>query len=260
MAPADEISRELKAALVEALVPYLARLAGERDWPLPDGWGDAVEEGRTWLSQALDELLAEPIGRQARSPLELFQEALRFPTAALASAAVPAAERDPVAVNALPGDLYAMAPASSQALGERAWKAHVAWGMEKARLVAGMVPSAATDSVAPSVALVGVDLMDRARIGEIVAAAGYTLRLLRNPAAVAAATTGVAPALVLVDLTHVAADDAIRSFSAAGLRVVAFGPHVDDVAMARAAALGAGEVLPRSRVIRRLPDLLPRLA
>ena len=75
-----------------------------------------------------------------------------------------------------------------------------------------------------------------------------------------AATTGVAPALVLVDLTHVAADDAIRSFSAAGLRVVAFGPHVDDVAMARAAALGAGEVLPRSRVIRRLPDLLPRLA
>lgn len=260
IAPADEISHELKAALVEALVPYVTRLAVERDWPVPAGWDDAVEEGRTWLSDALDQLLLEPIGRQARSPLELFQEALRFPTDALATAAVPVPERDPVAVNALPGDLYAMAPASSQALGERAWKAHVAWGMEKARLVAGMVPSAATDTVAPSVALVGVDLMDRGRIAEIVAAAGYTLRLLRNPAAVEAAATGAAPALVLVDLAHAFADDSIRSLSAAGLRVVAFGPQVDDVVTARATALGAGEVLPRAQVFRRLPDLLPRLA
>jgi hypothetical protein len=258
---ADDITRELKAAFTSAFAPYVDRVAAERGWPLPPDWADAVAAGRTRLAAALDEVLGAPMGRQARSPLELFQDALRLPTEALAAAGVAPVERDPVEVNALPGDRYAMAPASSQALGERAWKAHVAWGMEKARLVAGVVPAAGDPGgVAPSVALVGVDLMDRVRIEEAATAAGYTLQLLRNPAAVEAALPGPAPAVVFVDMAHPAADDAMRAMAGAGWRMVAFGPHVDDAAMVRAMALGAAEVLPRSRFFRRLPDLLPRLA
>jgi hypothetical protein len=255
------IARELHAAFVEAYEPYVVRRLAESELPTPPGLDAALEAGRRWLDGALDELLAVAPGRQRRSPLELFQEALRFPTEALQADGVPAPPRDRVASNALPGDVYGLAPASSQVLGERAWRAHVAWGMQKAELVAGMVPASSPKSAPtePTVALVGSNLMDRARIEESAAGAGYRLEPWRNPAAVAAGLQTGSPALVLVDLDHPAADEAIRAAAAAGCRVVAFGPHVDDIAMARAAALGATEVLARSRFFRRLPGLLPRI-
>jgi len=40
--------------------------------------------------------------------------------------------------------------------------------------------------------------------------------------------------------------------------VVAFGPHVDDLALVRAGALGADRALPRSRFFKGIADLLPR--
>jgi hypothetical protein len=43
---------------------------------------------------------------------------------------------------------------------------------------------------------------------------------------------------------------------ALGPPVVAYGPHVDGVALDAAVAAGCREALPRSRVFRRLPDLL----
>ena len=66
----------------------------------------------------LGSLLRLPFREQRRSPLEVFQEAMRFPTAALDAAGTPPVSRDPAQETALPGDHHDLAPASSQALGE----------------------------------------------------------------------------------------------------------------------------------------------
>ncbi len=134
--------------------------------------------------------------------------------------------------------------------------------MAKAKLVGGAVPQRGepSDVRRPAVALVGTDLMDRSRIEGAVSGTGLKLELWRNPAAVDAGLDGVKPVLVLVDLNHGAADDAIRACAAAGVRCIAFGPHVDDIALVRAQSLGAADALPRSRFFKRLPELLPRQA
>jgi hypothetical protein len=157
---------------------------------------------------------------------------------------------------ALPGDLLDIAPATSRDIGEEAWRAHVAWGLARAETIAGMVPRPAAPAGA-TVALVGTDLMDRTAIQSAADAAGFELVLWRNPAAVSDGIAASKPALALVDLSHAAAMDAIRALADAGVRTVAFGPHVDDHAMAAAQALGAEEALPRSRFFRRLPGLFP---
>ncbi len=63
-----------------------------------------------------------------------------------------------------------------------------------------------------------------------------------------------------VDMAAAGADDAIRALAGAGVATIAFGPHVDDVALVRARSLGAGDALPRSVFFRRLADLMPRRA
>lgn len=97
----------------------------------------AVQDGAEWLRTELTELLELPFGEQRRGPLELFQEAMRFPTAAMEAAGVQPIDRDAVATTALPGDLFGLAPASSQDLGEEAWQAHLAWGAAKAQALSG---------------------------------------------------------------------------------------------------------------------------
>jgi hypothetical protein len=256
-------SADLHRALLAAFVPYVDEAVARQRLGDTEGLGDAVESGRSWLDGALRDLLSLEPGAQRRSPLELFQEALRFPTEALQAAGVAPAERDPVAAAALPGDVYDLAPASSRVLGEEAWRAHVAWGIAKAEVVAGARPAEPAPDGAgarPVVGLVSADLMDRSKVEPIVRAAGLGFEVWRNPGAVSAGLDRGSPAVVLVDLTHPAADDAIRSAAARGVKVVAFGPHVDDVAMARARSLGAADAIARSRFFRALPDLLPRLA
>jgi hypothetical protein len=57
---------------------------------------------------------------------------MSFPTAYLLEQGCEPVTRDPVAVNALPGDVFDLAPASSAVLGEDVWRAHLQWGAEKA--------------------------------------------------------------------------------------------------------------------------------
>ncbi len=94
---------------------------------------EVISEGERWLDEHLKELLEMPFDRQPRGPLEVFQEAMRFPTELLRSRNVTPPRRDEVARNALPGDDYDLAPASSNLLGEGVWEAHLAWGAAKAR-------------------------------------------------------------------------------------------------------------------------------
>jgi hypothetical protein len=136
----DPAARDLQTTFVVAYPVYVSRRLRELGISAPAHMAAAIESGREKLRADLEDLFAQPADRQDRSPLEIFQSALQAPTAALHAAGVEPIERDPVVANALPGDLYDLAPASSQALGEEAFRAHLAWGVAKAAAVAGMMP------------------------------------------------------------------------------------------------------------------------
>lgn len=123
---------DLAGILTAAYRPYLLARMRERGWSDVTGVEPAISDGERWLGDALSELLTLPFARQHRGPLEVFQEAVRFPTDALATAGIEPVPRDRVAVDALPGDLYDLAPASSRDLGEDVWQAHLRWGAAKA--------------------------------------------------------------------------------------------------------------------------------
>jgi hypothetical protein len=241
----DAIAAGVRDAFVAAYPGYVRGRVGALHPEAVPGVDDAVASGARWLSDQLSVLLAAPFREQQRSPLEVFQEAMRFPTEALERAGVPAPDRDGTARRALPGDRYDLAPASSQDLGEEAWRAHLAWGAAKARALAR-----------PLVGLLSGDIMDRTRVESAADAAGYTVVSWADGTAVGAAGGRMPPA-AFVDLEHPDADEVIRFLAGRGARVTAFGPHVDDFAMLRAQMLGAADAMPRSRFFRVIRDLLP---
>jgi len=125
-------ARALRDALARAYRPWLVHLLEMRGWEIAPAFAEAIDEGEEWLADVLENLLAEPFDRQRRGPLELFQEAMRFPTAALMELGVDPVERDPMAAQAIPGDVFDLAPASSSVLGEAVWHTHLVWGAAKA--------------------------------------------------------------------------------------------------------------------------------
>lgn len=127
-------SRRLHAALVAVYPAHVRRRAGDRAVP---GLGEAIDQGTAWLEETLSRLLSLPFPEQRRGPLEVFQEAMRFPTDALRAAGEPPVARDPVTEAALPGDAYDLAPASPRDLGEDVWAVHLAWGAAKAAAITG---------------------------------------------------------------------------------------------------------------------------
>jgi len=123
----------LAGCLVDGYGPYVRGVVCSRGWDSLDGIDAAIEAGESWLRDSLETLFAAPFPEQRSGPLELFQEAMRFPSDVLASAGLPVPPRDETAVKALPGDIYDLAPVSSRLLGEDVWHAHLAWGAAKAR-------------------------------------------------------------------------------------------------------------------------------
>jgi len=233
----------LRAALVSAYRPYMTTVLETYGTGVAETMAEAVDEGGAWLDEALGTLLSLSFRDQARGPLEVFQEAIRFPTEALLAAGVQQPRRDGAAASALPGDLYDLAPVSSQDLGEEVWRAHIAWGAAKAR------------AFRPSVALLSRDLMDRSKVEPVVVEAGFRLIVWRDASAVD--LEDGRPITAFVDLTHPDADEVVRFVAESGAGVIGFGPHVDDVAMVRARTLGADDALPRSVFFRSLARLLP---
>lgn len=130
--PLSDVSRGLLDALVVAYRDHVLRRLGEEATPQID---EVLSQGKEWLASSLAELLALPFTEQRRGPLEIFQEAIRFPTDHLAAAGRRPASRDPVAISALPGDVYDLAPASTRDLGEDVWATHLAWGAVKAAAI-----------------------------------------------------------------------------------------------------------------------------
>lgn len=243
----DEAARALHSAFVGAFPAYLKAILGERGLPELDD--EAVFTARDWLDAQLEDLLALPLIEQARSPLELFQEAMEGLNARLSELGVRPPLRDPVTVSALPGDTYGLAPASSSVLGEAAFEAHLAWGAGKAATVGPVV----SDDQG-LVVLVSRDLVDRSRFEDAANGAGLQLEVW----AARSDLRPFRPAAAFVDLTHPAAGEAVPLLAQQGTRVVAFGPHVDDEAFANAIALGADSTISRSALFKSLGQQLPR--
>jgi hypothetical protein len=124
----DEASETLAAALVASYGPFVAAGAGTYGVDL----SSATSAGESWLRSELEAELSAPYHQQRRGPLEIFQAALTFPTEALAEACAPEPARDPMAVRALPGDRFDLAPVSSRDISEDVWSAHLTWGVTKA--------------------------------------------------------------------------------------------------------------------------------
>lgn len=135
-----EESRRLQRALVGAYGAHVRRRLGDVEVA---GLDETLEQGERWLASALAELLSLPFEDQRRGPLEIFQEAMDFPTRRLREAEVDPPARDPVAEAALPGDVYDLAPASSRDLGEEVWAIHLTWGATKAAAITSGPPPAA---------------------------------------------------------------------------------------------------------------------
>ena len=229
----------LAEALVGVYRSYVRSAAAKRSLDEPHGWEAALEEGESWLAGALPDLLSRPFPMQDRGPLELFQEAMRFPTEALLEAGHPPADRDRTARNALPGDIYDLAPVSPRELGEEVWRAHLAWGAAKA-----------VASRRPRVGLLTRNLMDRSKLEIGMERQGWATAPLSG-AELAGPLDGI-----IVDLEHPAA---MALIAAAVIPCIAYGPHVDTGAFEQARRNGADVLLARSAAFRDVGSLAARL-
>ena len=103
------------------------------------------------------------------------------------------------------------------------------------------------------------DLMFSSRIAATARAADAPVTLYRDPAALAAAPAAAARLIVDLNLPGgIEAAAAWKQSSPATRHVVGFVSHVDADTIARARAAGIDQVLPRSRFVESLPDLLSR--
>ncbi len=248
-------AERLESAFAEAFSPYVTELLEDRGVEIDPSVEESITEGRRLLARDLHALLALPASQQDRSPLELFREALGPLTKVLELKGEPHIARDSRSRALLPEDVYDLAPASSQSLSREAWEAHLAWGVAKASELGDIEQNVPKR---PSVLLVSRDLMDRSKVEAAATASGYELVVvLRFP------TDEQSPparaAIAFVDLENPDADDAVRSFAAAGVRTIAYGPHVDDIAITRALTLGATDAVTRGRFFADVGRYLPAL-
>ncbi|MCJ7755083.1 MAG: hypothetical protein MUP13_11020, partial [Thermoanaerobaculales bacterium] len=209
--PMLDAAQDLLTGFASAYSAYVEERIAEQALERPSSLDGALAEGEAWLAVTLEAVLALPFDQQERGPLEVFQEAMRFPTGVLAAAGVQKVGRDPGAVAALPGDVYNLAPASSRQLGEGAWKAHLAWGAAKAGAHLRF----------RSVGLLSANLMDRSRIEPLVERSGAKLVVWDAWNEGPDGRAGDWPGLVLADLSVRDSIVAIAVLAQAGVRVVA---------------------------------------
>jgi hypothetical protein len=87
------------------------------------------------VGPAVRALLARDVDQQATTPLTIVRGAVRFPTGVLADAGVAPVDRDPVAAEAFPDDVYDLTPGSFADLHPDLVEAGIAWGAAKAHTI-----------------------------------------------------------------------------------------------------------------------------
>ena len=112
--------------------------------------------------------------------------------------------------------------------------------------------------------LVSSDLMFISKVKEAAAAAQAQVRVARSLQALEQAIAEAAsPGALMIDLEKSgvpkdALQEPVAKLVAQGWRVVSFFSHVHEEVAGEANALGLGEVMPRSKFVRVLPELFPR--
>jgi hypothetical protein len=136
---AEALATGIESALPGWVERCVARLMVAWTGEVPEAAArEAAEAGRvavTEIGPRIRALLACDVDQQATSPLALVRDAVRWPTAVLVAAGVPAVERDPFAERTFPGDIYDLAPASFAELDPALQDAGIAWGAAKAHVV-----------------------------------------------------------------------------------------------------------------------------
>lgn len=92
----------------------------------------AVAEARADVLPRLAQLLGQDIDEQRTTPLSVLRDAVRYPTAVLAAAGVPEANRDQDTAARFPDDVYDLVPATFADIGPDVADAGLRWGAAKA--------------------------------------------------------------------------------------------------------------------------------
>ena len=101
------------------------------------------------------------------------------------------------------------------------------------------------------------DLMAEVRFTQAMLAAGVQARIVSPDDWVTVLTDG--PTLAVVDLVPDGAIEAIETAAAAGVPVLAYGPHVDERMLDAARQAGAAQVVTRGRFTNDAAGLVQRL-
>jgi len=112
--------------------------------------------------------------------------------------------------------------------------------------------------------LVSSDLMFISKVKEVAVAAQGQVKVVRSLQALEQAIAEVSsPGALMIDLEKSgipkdALQERVAKLRAQGWRVVSFFSHVHEEVAGEANALGLGEVMPRSKFVRILPELFLR--
>lgn len=236
-----EHSQRLIDAIAETLPGHLEERVSELGIDA-HAVSETIEQVTARAVSDLAEVLEMPFEAQSRTPLEVLRGAVVGLGQRLLELGADPPERDPEQARLAPDDPFGLAPASAAELGAEALEASLAWGLAKTRAI-----------TRPLVLVVTSNLMDASRLESGGAAAGYRVEVRRD------AEFDSIPLVAFVDLEHSGSDETIRVLAEEGVRVIAYGPHVDDLALVRARTLGATSAEPRSRVLRDPAAFLPPL-
>ncbi len=176
-------SDRLVAAMIAAFSGYLRRRVGDLGLIAGPGVDDAISRASDQLARSLSALLAAPAAAQTESPLQLCRDATEPVSLSLVDMGVRPIGRDAWEQESHPEDRFGLFPASSNELGEEAWRLHLQWGVDKARALAAVTPDGDPPAKVPSVALFGVAVEDRDALAEAITGRGYRVLQWRNPAA-----------------------------------------------------------------------------
>ncbi|MDA2979396.1 MAG: hypothetical protein O3B42_06520 [Actinomycetota bacterium] len=247
---------ELHAAFCEAYPLYVARVLVGRGVEVGDVIADAIVEGTAILGDLLSHLEDTDPTDQRSSPLELFRQALRPVDAALATIGVPAPSADAGHETVHPWDRYQLCPGSPQLLGERAYDAHVRWGVAKAIAFGAFGNPSDVQQVdaqtrrpeRPAIQVI-CDETDTAHFGALLRGLGYRLVDAGSERSV----------VTIVDIDHGGAARAISDTVATHGRVVVYGDAIDDLQAMAFSAAGVWKVVSRSDILTRLDTVLPAI-
>jgi hypothetical protein len=130
---AEALAEGIDAAIGPWVIAAVSRRSGERDLEVEAAV--AARQAQQDVGSAVRALLALDVDAQPTTPLALVRGAVRYPTEVLASAGVRPVDRDPMAAERFPDDVYDLTPGSLADLDPALVEAGIAWGAAKAHTV-----------------------------------------------------------------------------------------------------------------------------